>query len=36
LRIGAGRTIVLLHTLRTQLEMHCCVLERLDPAVEGP
>jgi pimeloyl-ACP methyl ester carboxylesterase len=30
LRVGAGDTVAFLHTLRTQLEMYCGVLERLD------
>jgi pimeloyl-ACP methyl ester carboxylesterase len=30
LRTGAGRSVVLMHTLRTQLEMFAGVLERLD------
>jgi len=32
LRAGTGRTVLLLHTLRTQLEMFARVLERLDLA----
>src|SRR5262249_10583623 len=29
-RVGAGRTVVLLHTLRTQLEYFGALIERLD------
>ncbi len=32
LRVGAGNRVVLLHTLRTQLEMYRGVIERLDPS----
>jgi pimeloyl-ACP methyl ester carboxylesterase len=29
-RVGTGRTVVFLHTLRSQLDMYCRVLERID------